>query len=233
MMGEKDPIFPSLGVVISGGHTFLVLIEDIGTYKLIGKTVDDAVGEAFDKVGKLLGLPYPGGPSIEKLAKEGNPKAFPFKSGRVKEKPYAFSFSGLKTNVFYSIHGQNSPKGAKCPLSDKEKADVAASFQEVALSDIVNKTMKAAKAFKVKAIYVGGGVSSSLRLREMLKGDVPIFFPGKDLSLDNGAMIAGLGYHVYKKQGKGDPLTLEPTTRIPMDASPLLPDETPDSISQV
>lgn len=232
MMGKEKLIFPSLGVVVSGGHTFLVLIEDIGTYRLIGTTVDDAVGEAFDKVGKLLDLPYPGGPEIEKLAKGGDPKAYPFKAGRVKEKPYAFSFSGLKTNVFYSIHGQNSPKGAKCPLTEKEKADVAASFQEAALNDVVNKALKAAKAFNLEAIYVGGGVSNSRRLRELFTGDIPIFLPDDGLSLDNGAMIAGLGYHVYQKQGKGDPLTLEPKTRISMNASPLLPDEIPGGFSQ-
>ena len=232
MMGKEKLIFPSLGVVVSGGHTFLVLIEDIGTYRLIGTTVDDAVGEAFDKVGKLLDLPYPGGPEIEKLAKGGNPKAYPFKAGRVKEKPYAFSFSGLKTNVFYSIHGQNSPKGAKCPLSEEEKADVAASFQEAALNDVVNKALKAAKAFNLQAIYVGGGVSNSRRLRELFRGDIPVFLPDDGLSLDNGAMIAGLGYHIYQKQGKGDPLTLEPKTRISMNASPLLPDEIPGGTSQ-
>ncbi len=220
MMGEESPIFPSLGVVVSGGHTFLVVIEDIGTYRKIGGTVDDAIGEAFDKVGKLLGLPYPGGPEIEKLALLGDKTAMHFKAGVVKEKPYDFSFSGLKTNVFYSIHGQNSPKGLACPLEDEEKAHIAASFQETALNDVVDKALKATRDFHLKAIYIGGGVSHNKRLRELLlkkAGGIPVFFPGPGLSLDNGAMIAGLGFHVYKKQGKGDPLTLEPLTRINMD----------------
>ncbi len=217
IMGQDTPIFPALGIVVSGGHTFLVVIENIGTYKKIGGTVDDAIGEAFDKVGKLLDLPYPGGPEIEKLALLGNPSKLHFKAGIVKEKPYDFSFSGLKTNVFYSIHGQNSPKGATCHLTSEEKADLAAAFQETALHDIANKALKAASAFNLKAIYVGGGVSNNQRLKEILKEkikNIPTFFPGKGLSLDNGAMIAGLGFQGYQKQGHGDSLNLEALTRI-------------------
>jgi N6-L-threonylcarbamoyladenine synthase len=219
MMREEEPLFPSLGLVISGGHTFLVLIENIGSYKTIGSTVDDAVGEAFDKVAKLLDLPYPGGPEIEQLALQGKPGEFTFKAGTVKGRPYDFSFSGLKTNVFYSIHGQNSPKGTPCPLNLEEKASIAAAFQETALLDIVKKTLCAAKEFDCKAIYIGGGVSQNKKLRSLfqeLEINLPLFFPPKGLSLDNGAMIAGLGFHVYQRQGSGDPFTLEPQTRIPL-----------------
>ena len=219
MMREEPPVFPALGIVVSGGHTFLALIEDIGSYKLIGTTVDDAIGEAFDKVGKILGLPYPGGPHIEQLAKEGDKKSFSFKAGRVKKLPFAFSFSGLKTNVFYSIHGQDGEKSRV--LSAKEKADIAASFQETALKDVAVKAKKAAEQFGVKAIYVGGGVSCNKRLQELLEGPLPLFFPPKGLSLDNGAMIAGLGYHLYQRKGKGDPMTLTPQTRIPLDLPPV------------
>lgn len=219
MMGDAPKVFPSLGLVVSGGHTFLVLMEEIGTYRFIGGTVDDAVGEAFDKVAKILGLPYPGGPEIEKLALLGDPTRHPFKAGSVKDRPYDFSFSGLKTNVFYSICGQNSAKGAPCQLSIEEKASIAASFQRAALQDIVKKTVAAASAFQCKAIYIGGGVSQNKTLRHLFQekqGDLPLFFPPKGLSLDNAAMIAGLGFHAYQKQGKGDPLTLEPQTRIPL-----------------
>jgi N6-L-threonylcarbamoyladenine synthase len=209
MMGQEEPIFPSIGVVVSGGHTFLVLIEGVGAYKKIGSTVDDAIGEAFDKVAKMLDLPYPGGPQIERLASEGDPTYYPFSAGRVKGKPYDFSFSGLKTNVFYSIYGQNGVKNILCPLSSVEKAHLAASFQEVALQDIVKKALLAKESFGCKAIYVGGGVSQSRRLRALFSS-YPVFFPPKGLSLDNGAMIAGLGYHLYQKQGKGDSLLLEP-----------------------
>ena len=217
MMEQEKPLFPSIGLVVSGGHTFLVLMQGIGSYSLIGSTVDDAIGEAFDKVAKLLDLPYPGGPEIEILAKQGNPQAYPFKPGQVKDNPYNFSFSGLKTNVFYSIYGQNSKKNKACPLSFLAKADIAASFQNTALRDVVKKTSLAAKAHDCKALYVGGGVSHNKTLRALLtekEPNLPIFFPGPGLCLDNGAMIAGLGFHKYRQQGFGDPLNLEPKTRI-------------------
>lgn len=220
MMGQDNLLFPSLGVVVSGGHTFLVLIEDIGSYKKIGSTVDDAIGEAFDKVAKLLDLPYPGGPEIENLALEGNPSTIVFKPGKVKDRPYDFSFSGLKTNVFYSIYGQNGIKNTPCPLTHEQKANIAASFQETALKDVVKKAVEAKKAFGCKAIYIGGGVSHNQRLRALFKEqNIQIFFPPKGLSLDNGAMIAGLGFHVYKRQGKGDSLDLEPKTRISLETT--------------
>ncbi len=219
MMHQETPLFPSLGVVLSGGHTFLVLIHGLGSYERIGATVDDAVGEAFDKVAHLLDLPYPGGPEIEKLALQGSPSSFSFKPGRVKEKPYDFSFSGLKTNVFYSIYGQNGNKKAPCPLALEEKANIAYAFQETALGDVVKKSTRAAYDFGCKAIYIGGGVSNNRRLRELFQKEaplLPVFWPPSGLSLDNAAMIAGLGFHVYQKQGAGDPLSLEPQTRIPL-----------------
>lgn len=213
MMGAER-LFPALGVVVSGGHTFLVKIEGMGAYSMIGATVDDAVGEAFDKVATLLGLPYPGGPHIERLAMKGDREKFPFKAGRVKGRPYDFSFSGLKTNVLYRVKGQNGKRHSQVLISDGEKADVAASFQEAALGDVAKKAKAAAKEFGCKAIYIGGGVSQNQRLRELLEGDLPVFFPQNGLCLDNAAMIAGLGYHVY--DGSGDPLILEPQTRIPL-----------------
>lgn len=215
---NHTPIFPSLGVVISGGHTFLVLISGMRRYQKIGSTVDDAIGEAFDKVAKLLDLPYPGGPEIEQLAKQGDPSYYTFKPGFVKDRPYDFSFSGLKTNVFYSIYGQNGKKEGPCLLSVEQKAHIAASFQETALSDIVEKALKAAKAYDCQTIYVGGGVSNSQKLRSMFeekKHDIPVVFPQRLLTLDNGAMIAGLGFHVYQELG-GDPMDLQPSTRIPL-----------------
>ncbi len=218
MMQQEDPVFPSLGVVLSGGHTFLVRIHGLGSYEKIGTTVDDAVGEAFDKIARMLDLPYPGGPEIEKLALKGLP-SLSFKSGRVKERPYDFSFSGLKTNVFYSIYGQNGTKKTACPLPDQQKADVAYAFQETALQDIVAKALQAVQEFGLKAIYIGGGVSCNQRLRDIFAEkapSLPVFWPPLGLCLDNAAMIAGLGFHVYQSQGKGDPLDMEPLTRIPL-----------------
>lgn len=216
MMGCDELLFPALGVVISGGHTFLVKIENIGAYTLIGQTVDDAIGEAFDKVAVMLGLPYPGGPAIEALAQKGDPSRYTFKPGRVKENPWSFSFSGLKTNVLYTVKGQNQDKKAPSVVSEAEKPHIAAAFQETALRDIVEKSLRAVEMFDCKAIYLGGGVSNNGRLRALFQNSpVPVFWPPKGLSLDNAAMIAGLGYHVYQRQG-ADGLDLEPMTRIPL-----------------
>lgn len=218
VMGCNKHQFPALGVVISGGHTFLVRMHDIGRYELIGQTVDDAVGKAFDKVGVMLGLPYPAGPEIEKLAESGDPKKYPFKAGVVKEKPWNFSFSGLKTNVLYTLKGQNSDKKAPNQLSDEEKKHVAASFQDAALTDIANKALAAVEKFECQAIFLGGGVTQNKKLRELFKqAKVPVYWPLPGLSLDNAAMIAGLGYHVFRqKNSQGDGLDLEPKPRIPI-----------------
>ncbi|NGX37367.1 MAG: tRNA N6-adenosine threonylcarbamoyltransferase [Chlamydiae bacterium] len=214
MMSNEGFELPALGVVVSGGHTFLVRILDVGDYEMIGTTVDDAVGEAFDKVAALLDLPYPGGPQVEALAKGGDATRFPYRAGKVKGHPFDFSFSGLKTNVLYTVKGQNGDKRGKTTISEEEKRDVAASFQEAALGDIAAKALNAAKEYGCLSIFVGGGVSCNRRLRELLDGTIPVYWPGKGLSLDNGAMIAGLGYHVFS--GESDPLDLEPKARIPI-----------------
>lgn len=217
MMPLEDPIFPAIGLVISGGHTFLVKIESIGEYTMIGKTRDDAIGEAFDKVATLLGLAYPGGPEIEEAAKRGDAGRFGFKAGRVKGAPLDFSFSGLKTNVLYTLKGQNALGNLN--ITEQDKADIAASFQETALKDVVVKTIQAAKNYGAKAIYCGGGVSNNMRLRALfteLDSPVPVFYPSKNMCLDNAAMIAGLGFHCYERAQKADHLDLEPMTRIPL-----------------
>ena len=208
--------FPALGIVLSGGHTLMLKIEDVGRYEMIGTTVDDAIGEAFDKVAALLSLPYPGGPQIERLALQGNSTAFPFSSGKVKRSPLDFSFSGLKTNVLYAVKGQNGT-GQVC-LSEGQKADVAASFQETALGDIAAKAAMAIQTFPCKAIFLGGGVCNNQRLRSLFTEKfphLPIFWPPFNLSLDNAAMIAGLGYQKFLAAGSiSDPLDLEVQTRI-------------------
>lgn len=210
MMNAPEPwLFPALGIVLSGGHTFMLKILDVGTYELIGTTVDDAIGEAFDKVASLLQLPYPGGPQIEELAKQGNPLRFPFKRGHVKLSPLDFSFSGLKTNVLYTIQKEQ--------LQDSDRADIAASFQRTAFLDILDKSKKALSLFPARSIFLGGGVSNNKALRLLFSqnfSDLPIFWPAKHLSLDNAAMIAGLGYRKFLQNPKGDPLDLEVKTRI-------------------
>ena len=220
MMAQKTPrLFPALGVVLSGGHTFLVKILDVGRYELIGQTVDDAIGEAFDKVASFLNLPYPGGPHIEKLAKIGDSKKYTFQAGRVKTDPFAFSFSGLKTSVLYSVKGKGSNKKSPTIIPDEEKAHIAASFQKTAFLDVVNKSIKAMEAFDLKAIYLGGGVCVNQALRSyfsLLATNYPLFFAPNELCMDNAAMIAGLGYHLYQKRPYSDPLDLEALTRIPI-----------------
>jgi N6-L-threonylcarbamoyladenine synthase len=217
-MGCEKAEFPALGVVISGGHTFLVKMESLGQYEMVGQTVDDAIGEAFDKVAVMLDLPYPGGPEIEKLASQGDPKKFPFKAGVVKGRPWDFSFSGLKTNVLYTVKGQNCDKKAPSQIAEQDKPHIAASFQEAALGDIAIKALAAAEKFECKMIFLGGGVTHNQRLRELFKtSKIPVHWPLPGLSLDNAAMIAGLGYHLFLQRGcQGDSLDLEPKPRIPL-----------------
>ncbi|MDN3504205.1 MAG: tRNA (adenosine(37)-N6)-threonylcarbamoyltransferase complex transferase subunit TsaD [Rhabdochlamydiaceae bacterium] len=200
MMEQKTISFPALGVVVSGGHTFMVEINSFRNYRLIGASIDDAIGEAFDKVAAMLNLPYPGGPEIEKLATTGDPKRYPFKAGLVKNNRFNFSFSGLKTQVLYAIKGANSNKHSPSIIHEEDKKDVAASFQQVALTDIVKKALSAAVVINATDIFVGGGVTNSSKLKEIFTiltpNNTKIHYPPKNLSIDNGAMIAGLGYHV-------------------------------------
>lgn len=207
MSHDQAISFPALGVILSGGHTALVQMQAISQYTLIAETVDDAVGEAFDKVAKILGLPYPGGPQIEALARQGNPLAYPFKSGQVKTNPLSFSFSGLKTAVLYATQ--------KKELTSEIRSDIAASFQDAAFRDIIHKTKIAAIQSGCQTLLFGGGVTNNQHLRKMFAEKLPElqqFWPSQGLSLDNAAMIAGLGYHVYKNRGCGDTLGLEATS---------------------
>lgn len=214
----NDVQFPCLGVVISGGHTALVLMKDIGTYELIGQTVDDAIGEAFDKVAKILGLPYPGGPYIEALAREGDPHRFQFKSGVVKGRPLDFSFSGLKTAVLYAVKGQSSHYDSLNKIAENDKKHVAAAFQQAAFSDLIKKTFLAAEKYHCQTLVFGGGVTCNQKLKRMFVEANPhlnYLWPPKGLSLDNAAMIAGLGYHRFLKQGSGSNFNLEASTEMP------------------
>lgn len=207
LMSTSEKVsFPCLGVILSGGHTVMVLIRELGSYELIGQTVDDAIGEAFDKVARILHLRYPGGPEIERLAASGDSKRYPFKGGRVKGQPMNFSFSGLKTAVLYAVQGGGF-----------EAADIAASFQRAALEDILNKTLLAAKQYHCETLVFGGGVTNNRVLRALFAKEAPhlrALWPPSELTLDNAAMIAGLGYHVYRKRG-ADGLELEALTQMP------------------
>ncbi len=204
MMTTESLPLPALGLVLSGGHTLMLQILAPGEYLHIGTTRDDAIGEAFDKVGSLLGLPYPGGPEVEKLARQGDPRKVPLSAGQVKGHPLDFSFSGLKTGVLYAMK-----RGVY------ERADVAASFQETAFRDVVEKATVAMKQFGCRALVLGGGVCNNLRLKELMQEiGVPVFFPTAEMTLDNAAMIAGLGTQQFLRTKRSDPLDLEAIPRI-------------------
>lgn len=217
MSHQSFPDFPCLGVILSGGHTALVIMHSLNRITLIGQTVDDAIGEAFDKVAKLLGLPYPGGPVIERLASKGNPHRFPFKGGVVKGHPLSFSFSGLKTAVLYALNGQNGLKNlSSIPI--ETQYDIAASFQSAAFNDIIKKTLLASEKYGLREIVFGGGVTNNRHLRACFSKaakNQTLHWPTFEMSLDNAAMIAGLGYHRYLCRQRGDALDLEALTRIP------------------
>lgn len=210
LMSTDTPIqLPALGVILSGGHTTLALINNLGEYEIIGETVDDAIGEAFDKCAKMMGLPYPGGPVIEKLALTGE-VVYPFKGGQVKGSPLSFSFSGLKTAVLYTLQKID-------PLTDQDKRDIAASFQHAAFSDVKKKIEKALDTYSLSSILIGGGVTQSKALRKYLES-FNVYYPRQELTLDNAAMIAGLGYHKYR--GKSDPFDLPAVATLPLVLNP-------------
>lgn len=203
---QEEVRYPALGVVLSGGHTELVLLKDVAAYEPISNTVDDAIGEAFDKVAKILHLPYPGGPEIERLAMSGDPHRYRFTAGQVKGRPLHFSFSGLKTAVLYAVRegGEMHP------------ADIAASFQKAAFEDVERKIFAAADSFGCNTIVFGGGVTASQTLRRRLEakaGTLRLVWPTLDVALDNAAMIAGLGFQLYQKVG-ADNLSLDVESRL-------------------
>jgi len=184
------PHFPLMALLVSGGHTELNLMDAHLSYKRLGATLDDAAGEAFDKVARLLGLPYPGGPSIQKAAEEGDPTAFKFPRAWL-EGTWNFSFSGLKTAVLKVTKRMDD--------SHLPVADLAASFQAAVVDVLFNKTLKAAREFNVKQIVVGGGVSANKPLRDafMAQAEFPVNIPPLFLCTDNAAMIAAAGYFRY------------------------------------
>lgn len=216
LMGNQVE-FPCIGVVLSGGHTAILHMEGVGSYRMIGETQDDAIGEAFDKVAKMMGLPYPGGPIIEELAIKGDPLAYPFKSGQIKGKPYDFSFSGVKTSVLYTLKGQNR-SGLIEQLTKTEKENAAASFQRVVFEDVYAKIERAAAEYGAKTIIFGGGVTNNMTLRDFMNAKLTrsrLVFPKRELTLDNAAMIAGLAFHKWQQRKEGDPYSLEARSRLP------------------
>lgn len=219
-----QPEFPMLALIVSGGHSQLALFRGHFDYTLLGQTQDDAIGEAFDKVAKVIGLPYPGGPSVEKKAAEGDPHRFNFPKAKLAGK-YDFSFSGLKTAVLRQAQaeiGQDftfPSKDVPERLSEAQKADIAASFQRVAIETVVDKTLAAFKEFQPKSVVIAGGVAASPELRRQLSERLPIPIAYTDMKLctDNGAMIATLGcFKAMHDQPTANPYTLDIAPSISM-----------------
>ncbi len=202
--------FPLVALIVSGGHSEIVLMRQHNDYQLLGHTLDDASGEAFDKVARLLGLGYPGGPAIQEAARAGNPEAFPLPRAWLR-RTYDFSFSGLKTAVLHLVQSFEG-KGA-LPV-----ADIAASFQAAITDVLIEKTKQAAKEFGAQQILLAGGVAANARLRERMvaTADLPVLIPPPKLCIDNGAMIASAAWwHWQRGEKSGWGLDVVPSLKLP------------------
>jgi len=226
------PAFPAIGLVVSGGHTSLYRCESPTRIVRLGRTIDDAVGEAYDKVAAILGLPFPGGPSVDRLAASGDSHAIDLPISRLTPTSLDFSFSGLKTAVLYAYKGVPVSRSGKPPQPNSSpaptysKADIAASFQRAAVDALILKLNRALETHPdCRSLLVGGGVSANSRLRSELvrlaqqhtSGALDVRVPAMEYCLDNAAMIAGLGWHVLKDRGwVGDPLSFaaNPTSAV-------------------
>ena len=201
MLEDTKPVFPFLALLVSGGHTQIIHVKHIGQYEIVGDTLDDAAGEAFDKTAQLLGLGYPGGAALSKLAESGKPK-YNLPKPMLHSKDFDFSFSGLKTAVLTLVKKQPE-------LTDTIKANIAASFQESITEVLIYKTLKAMDSLNLNQIVVSGGVGANKQLREKLtnssqKNNFQLFFPSLEFCTDNGAMIALAGYLRHSLSEKKD-----------------------------
>ncbi|MDB2544913.1 tRNA (adenosine(37)-N6)-threonylcarbamoyltransferase complex transferase subunit TsaD [Woeseiaceae bacterium] len=198
MLEEEKPEYPFLALLVSGGHSLLVSVKGLGDYKVLGTTLDDAIGEAFDKVAKLLNLSYPGGPEIAKIAEYGDSNAYSFPRPMLKKPGLNFSFSGLKTAVMLVVR-----QAEKDGTIEKNKSDIAASFQKAAIETLIGRTLKAAKLHNFDRIVVAGGVGANIMLRKNLKASFEgtVFYPRHEFCTDNAAMIAIAGaYRIAEAQ---------------------------------
>jgi N6-L-threonylcarbamoyladenine synthase len=225
---KTKPDYPFIALIVSGGHTCLCRVDDFGKYIELGRTRDDAAGEAYDKVSKLLGLGYPGGPLIDNLARDGNPEAINFPRAYLPES-LDFSFSGLKTAVLHYVKSEMSPSNHPSPLRGEGKGegevsklinDIAASFQAAVVDVLVRKTEWAIKKERIKRITLSGGVAANSALRQRIlkmaeEREVEVYMPSVSLCTDNAAMIAAAGYHHYKS-GNVAGLDLNPVAYLPL-----------------
>jgi N6-L-threonylcarbamoyladenine synthase len=223
MLEDNPPAFPFVALLVSGGHTQLVDVLGIGQYTLLGESVDDAAGEAFDKAAKMLGLPYPGGPHIAKLAEGGNPERFDFPRPMVRQGGLDFSFSGLKTAVLNAVKSCAGDGGL---VSDSDAADIAASFQAAVVETLMLKCRRALKETGRKQLIIAGGVSANKALRVSLEDMVSkmkskLYYARPQFCTDNGAMIAYAGAQRLAA-GQTDNLAIAPKARWPMDTLPAI-----------
>jgi N6-L-threonylcarbamoyladenine synthase len=214
---EKPPKFPFIGLVVSGGHTSLFRVDGFGKYKRLGQTRDDAAGEAFDKVAKLLSLGYPGGPVIDELSKLSNPKAIRFPRPTLGKNSLDFSFSGLKTAVVNYVKSHPEPAGG---YSEELIRDIVSSFQEAVVDVLVKKTLQAAQHQGLRRVVLSGGVAANRRLRERIKEEasqqkVKVYIPSPSFCTDNAAMVGVVGYE-YLKRGIQSPLSLNAFSNLPL-----------------
>lgn len=211
---NKDLKPPFLCLIVSGGHTHLVLVKEYGNYEIIGKTRDDAAGEAFDKVARAIGLGYPGGPKIDKLSKEGNKKAITFPRASIVGAPYDFSFSGLKSAVLNHINTMEMKK------EDVNRADIAAAFQDAVIDVLVTKTILAAKDYGMEKVAIAGGVAANSSLREAMEKEcsnngIRFYHPSPIYCTDNAAMIGAAAYYEYLRGARaGLDLNAVPNLKI-------------------
>lgn len=217
-LAGAPPELPAVALVVSGGHTTLFLVEDTGKLTELGRTVDDAAGEAFDKASAMLGLGYPGGPAIELAGKNGDPAGVPFKRPYLAPDSLDFSFSGLKTALLYHCRGQNQRGRRGDLLPGVSVPDAAASFQETVVDVLVRKTFLAVQKTRVPRVILGGGVAANTRLREKMTAEairrgVSLTIPDKPLCTDNAAMVAAVGCRLLAA-GVRDPLSLDAHSRM-------------------
>jgi N6-L-threonylcarbamoyladenine synthase len=214
---EKPPRFPFIGLVVSGGHTSLFRVDGFGKYRRLGQTRDDAAGEAFDKVAKLLGLGYPGGPIIDELSRTGNPKAIRFPRPSLGKNSFDFSFSGLKTAVVNYVKAHpETPKS----YSKELIGNIVSGFQEAVVEVLVKKTLQAAQHERLKKVVLSGGVAANRLLRERMVEEasdqkVRVYIPSPPFCTDNAAMVGVVGYE-YLKRGIRSPLSLNAFSNLPL-----------------
>ena len=214
---DEKPSFPFISLIISGGHTILLLVKDFFNHRILGTTVDDAAGEAFDKVAKMLGLGYPGGPEIDRRAAAGNIGFHKFPEAVIKDSKYDFSFSGIKTSVLYFIRKNNIDTG-----NEETVNDICASFQHAVVNSLLKKVVRASKEFGVRDVCISGGVSANSYVKKLFGGlkdkNYRIFIPETVYSTDNAAMIGVTGYFKYRnspsEQYSGSSLAVKARPRL-------------------